>query len=203
MTTAGYVFLLVAALLARALSKGRTITDVPGDLGAFFAALISQDTNALKEVLARSGESTLDSASGSGGTVTVITQGERSKRAAALLAEVRRLGAGSRYVLGAEGPTGEFDCSGLVWRAMTNLRQFNGPRFTTYTFESVSKAFVDKVQADHVAGVMVGAIVLWHEHMGVVSGRDTYYSAKSPRAGIGEGKISEFGAPVVGYFIVK
>lgn len=202
MTTAGYVFLLVAALLARALSKGRTITDVPGDLGAFFTALVSQDSKALKEVLSRTGESTLGSADG-GSTSIVIKESGRAQHAAALLAETRRLGAGSRYVLGAEGPTGEFDCSGLVWRAMTNLHLFNGARFTTYNFESVTKGFVDKVEADPVAGVMVGAIVLWREHMGIVSGRNTYYSAKSPSRGIGESTISSFGAPVVGYYIVK
>lgn len=202
MTTAGYVFLLVAALLARALSKGRTITDVPGDLGAFFTALISQDPKALKEVLSRTGESTLGSSDG-GSTSIVIKESGRAQHAAALLAEARRLGAGSRYVLGSEGPTGAFDCSGLVWRAMTNLHLFNGERFTTYNFESVTKGFVDKVEVDPVAGVMVGAIVLWREHMGIVSGRDTYYSAKSPSRGIGESTISSFGAPVVGYYIVK
>ena len=56
MNTVAYVFILVAFLIIRGVTKGRGITELPGDLAAMFTALVTSDQKALAGVLARTGE---------------------------------------------------------------------------------------------------------------------------------------------------
>ena len=56
MNTLAWVFILVAGLIIRATSKGRSFTDIPDDLGDMVTALITSDVAALNEVLARTGD---------------------------------------------------------------------------------------------------------------------------------------------------
>lgn len=107
-----------------------------------------------------------------------------------LLANTMQLGnAAKGYKMGATGPT-LFDCSGLVWRALQ--KTYPGTwgktgRFVTANFKSKSRGMVTQVPK---ASAQIGDIVLWKTHIGIYSGPDLYYSAMSPRSGIGTSKIS-------------
>lgn len=56
MNTLAYVMILVAGLLVRGMTRGRSLTQLPGDLGDGFIALVRNDQAALKEVFARTGD---------------------------------------------------------------------------------------------------------------------------------------------------
>lgn len=58
MSTLGWVFILLFALIVRAISRGRSFTEIPTDLGDMVTAVIASDTAALSEVLARRGDAT-------------------------------------------------------------------------------------------------------------------------------------------------
>lgn len=53
MSTLGWIFILVGALVVRGVSRGRSINDLPGDLGDMFVSLVSADTKQLNSVLSR------------------------------------------------------------------------------------------------------------------------------------------------------
>lgn len=55
MTTIGWLLTLVALILIRGAMKGRSLTDFPSDLGDMMVGAISGDTNAVRDVLARTG----------------------------------------------------------------------------------------------------------------------------------------------------
>lgn len=56
MNTLGYVLVLIGLLVVRGVTKGRGLTDIPGDLGDMFIALVTSDTTGLSAVLARTGD---------------------------------------------------------------------------------------------------------------------------------------------------
>jgi peptidoglycan DL-endopeptidase CwlO len=96
------------------------------------------------------------------------------------------------YRWAATGPD-YYDCSGLIWRA-TQLIGYKGARFTTATLPGLKQ--FRRLQDREVN---VDDIVHWPAghggvtgHMGVVTGGDMFYSARSVRSGIGEAKISTF-----------
>lgn len=66
MTTMGWLLVLLAFLVLRGMSKGRSVTETYGDLAALFDAAIRGDGAAVKAVLARTGgtHSVADSGSG-------------------------------------------------------------------------------------------------------------------------------------------
>ena len=102
---------------------------------------------------------------------------------------------GRAYVFGTEGPH-TYDCSGLAWRALTYLKLYRGSRFTTYTILH-NPATRGQFVTIAATAAKVGDLVVWsensaHGHMGIVSGPDQFYSAESPRAGIGYQRISTF-----------
>lgn len=189
MNTIGWILLLFAAFLIRAVAKGRSITDLPSDISDAFTAAVSGDGAALSAVLARSGSS-LDpvapvAAPGAAGTATVGGTN--------LLGQAKELGGPAKgYRLGATGPD-YYDCSGLVWRACKDIGVYRGLRFTTHTFAIQGSGFTK-----HVTTPMVGDIVLWpNHHMGIVSGNDLFYSALSRKSGIKDTAIHNIsGTPV-------
>jgi len=107
-----------------------------------------------------------------------------------ILTEALRLGKSAKgYRFGDEGPD-YYDCSGLVWRAATNVGVYNGDRFTTYTVGH-------STQFRRVTDPRVDDIVVWsensaHGHMGVISAPDQFYSARSVADGLGYLSISHF-----------
>lgn len=115
-----------------------------------------------------------------------------------ILAEAKALGATAKgYRLGDEGPD-YYDCSGLVYAAAKAVGVYDGFRFTTYTIrESDQFTRIASVAAD------VDDIVVWsensaHGHMGVISGPDQFYSARSVADGLGYNRISTFHVYPVG-----
>lgn len=196
MNTVGYVMLFAAILIINSIARGR-VMHLFEDLGDAFTAAITGDYAELKSVLTLSGDDLTaptvvvgsdPAASGSVGT------------AGNLLSEMKRLAviADNRYILGTTGPK-SYDCSGLVWRACKNLGIYTGARFTTKSFPLAARGFA--VTTDRPT---VGDIVLWtNKHMGVVSGNDTFYSARNHKSGIGESRISTWPGSKPRYFRVN
>jgi cell wall-associated NlpC family hydrolase len=198
MTTVGYVLILVGLLAVRGMTKGRSLTQLPGDLGAMFDALATGNIANVRKVLALTGDAQTSTvtANPNDGTGSTPSTGASSAGGLSLLAECKRIGAGSKYVWGATGPT-SYDCSGLVYRAMANLGIYKGLRFTTLTFALQCKSLI---ASDGSAAV--GDVVVWHgipEHMGVVDGVNSFYSALSPSAGIKSIPITGMGGTPVYY----
>lgn len=178
MDTIGWLLILGAGFLIRAVSKGRSITDLPGDIGDAFTAAVSGDGKGLSEVLARTGTGLKATPSvdivGAADTIDGVATG------ASLLTAMHKRGAAAKgYKLTATGPD-YYDCSGLVWKACEDIGVYTGPRFTTSTFQIQAAGFTKPVTSP-----LVGDIVLWpRHHMGVVDGAGTFYSALNKKSGI-------------------
>lgn len=185
MTTFGWILILISFVVGRSAVKGRGLTDLPGDLGDLVTAAIQGDYASVQEVLDRTGtnlEADIPETSTGGGKALPgvgSPTGGPSATGEAVLAEMRRLGDGKPYKLGATGPN-SYDCSGLVYRAMVNKGAYNGARFTTATWVTTAA----RIGATKVEQPKVGDVVLWPGHMGVVDGADSFYSALSPQSGI-------------------
>ena len=169
MNTVGWVFILVAGLLVRGLTKGRTITDLPGDLSDLFTAFVTADQGKVSEVLKRTGSGQAPATSEVLAAESSIGVGDAAV-GSSLLNEVKRLGAAGHYSWGGTGSGNGYDCSGLIWRAMKNTNTYTGLRFTTLTFAVMARNRVTKVDASRAT---VGDIVVWTDHMGIVDGKGT------------------------------
>ena len=174
----GYLFLIVGFVLARQVAVGR-VGEIPGDAKELALAFLSNDMVTVKEVLSRRGENVPVGELGSAPTGTHPDN--------AILNEAMRLGnAAQGYRLGATGPD-YYDCSGLVWRAMKNLGMYDGARFVTATFATVA----NRQGWKQVSSPAAGNIILWPgKHMGISTGGDGMYSARSVAKGIGESTVS-------------
>ena len=103
------------------------------------------------------------------------------------VATARQLGNGRAYILDTTGPD-SYDCSGLIYRTLVNLGLYNGRRFSTRDWVTLSSHI-----AFSVSPPAVGDVVLWAaRHIGIVTGPDTFYSAYSPARGILDTSISQF-----------
>lgn len=197
--------------MARAVYKGR-VMNMGEDLSDAFLALVSNDTKALKNVLDRVGDSntaigadmtlyqpTLNAVGGVAigvgqGVGSMVDQLEGKANQSLSLAAVILGSKAKGYRWGATGPT-YYDCSGLMWAACKLVKSYNGQRFTTETFGKMARDSYAKVSGPP----QVDDVVLWPfklpyatGHMGVVTGPDKFYSARSVKSGIGEAKISTF-----------
>lgn len=56
MDTLGYVLIFTALAIIRAVTRGRSLTDIPGDLGDAFVAAVSVDMAGVREALNRTGD---------------------------------------------------------------------------------------------------------------------------------------------------
>lgn len=191
MQTIGWLLILVAILLIRSGVKGRGINAFT-DLSDAALAIMRGDSDKLKDISQRSGNA---NAYLRKNTTTLNNTGPSSS-STALLNEVMRLGnAAKGYRYGATGPD-YYDCSGLVWRAMTNLGLYNGSRFTTANFNSVNS---QTIHATKVNDIQMGDIILWSGHMGIATNATDFYSALSVRSGIKTAPINAVkrGTPTV------
>lgn len=203
------LFLVIFGVILLDIGRRGRVKDIGTDLSDAFFALISQDPDALGEVLAREGEDLSatesdlekwnqvgDVALSAAAAVKAAGVGSAGENVGAsvgraasglLLNECVRLGTAAKgYRWTATGPD-YYDCSGLVWRACKNLGIYTGPRFTTSTVSSI-KGF------NRVTTPSVGDIVVWPgDHMGVVAGDNRYYSARSRKSGIGYSTITGHG----------
>lgn len=192
MTTIGWLFILAAAVILRQVAKGRVV-ELPQDARDMLVGALRGDFEAVKEAAARSGEGLTPSLAAEGSSTISGTAGggAASSSGAAVIAEMKRLGDGKRYIWsGTFAPgSGGGDCSGLVWRALHNLGIYKGPRFTTFTFPVQSRGF-----ATRVSDPQPGDIVVWNRgltgHMGIVTGPNRFYSALSSEAGVREAQMS-------------
>ncbi len=222
MNTIGWLFILSGIVIARQVARGR-VMNLPEDLGDAFIAFASGDSDALGEVLGRRGEAAAPTAAdlaifnltegvttglttGIGTTADAIgkgwgqlTGGIGNLALAAIMLGEKAKG----YRWAATGPD-YYDCSGLIWRACQGIG-YKGSRFSTATIRSRKDFKIISAPATQGPGVTaagINDIVLWPAgsggvtgHMGVITGVDKFYSARSIRSGIGESKISTFRKP--------
>jgi cell wall-associated NlpC family hydrolase len=185
MNPVGYPLLIVGGFLVRQTFVGRA-RDSAADAKDLSLAFLQGDMSGVSTVFGRRGASTT---SAGGSEVATPPAGAlvSGPSLSGLTGEVQALGSKARgYRLGATGPD-YYDCSGLIWRAMHNLDLYKGGRFTTSSFANVAKLQGWKMVSSPVSG----DIVLWSgSHMGVATGNDGMYSARSTAKGIGPSTIS-------------
>lgn len=189
MSTLAWLFILIGVLVARSVSKGR-VTNIGQDLSDAFLAIVSGNSDDLSEVLSRTGDSTTPDQGDLGvGNLTQVRVGDVT--GGKILAAAHALASKAKgYRFGAAGPT-YYDCSGLVYRAVQTVG-YKGPRFFTATVQAMPGFHKLDITRDPPK---VDDIVLWTgHHMGIVSGSDTFFSARSVKSGIKDATISTFGS---------
>lgn len=198
MNPVGYPLLVVGAFLMRETFVGRARDSVT-DAKDLSLAFLQGDMGEVSTVFGRRGE-TLNASVGGGVVAVSPTDAPiQGPSLSGLMGAVETLGSKARgYRLGATGPD-YYDCSGLVWRAMRDTGIYKGSRFTTSTFANVAKGQGWKM----VTAPMAGDVVLWSgKHMGIATGGDGMYSARSSKMtpNIGpstiSGDSSVFGKPL-------
>lgn len=180
----GYALILIGVLLARQVMVGRASNTVE-DLRDAALGFLSGDTGAVKDAFSRRG-------GGGSGVVSsssfpeIQTGGGGSSYGLAVMNAAVTLGKNAKgYVWGATGPN-YYDCSGLIWRACQKAKVYTGGRFTSASFPEVMALAIEEVQAP-----AAGDIIVWRgKHMGIATGPDSYYSARSPSKGIGGASIT-------------
>jgi cell wall-associated NlpC family hydrolase len=203
--TLGWLFILSGILIARQVSRGR-IMEISTDLGDAFIAVASGDSDALGEVLGRKGEAATPTAAdeaianlteGVTGAFSITANsladgiGEAANQISGIAVAAIILGSKAKgYRWASTGPD-YYDCSGLMWRACQGVG-YKGSRFSTASIGG-------RKEFKKVASPSVNDIVLWTAgrggvtgHMGVVTGPNRFYSARSLKSGIGESGISSF-----------
>jgi len=194
MSTIAWLLILAAIIIGRQVVAGRVL-NISGDLSDAFLAITRGDYKGLAEVFSRTGDANVADMGIPNATTPIaglVTSGAQGVVRSTLAKAAVDLGSKAKgYRFTATGPD-YYDCSGLMWRAAQHAG-FSGPRFTT---ENVLSA---KGFARIGSGQGVGDIVLWPAgsgglsgHMGVITGADEFYSARSVRSGIGYSKISTF-----------
>lgn len=197
MSTIGWILILFGALLIRQVAHGRAL-NLPEDISDAFLAIVSGDADGLSGVLSRSGDSATPTAVQPVGGALGGPLGVGATGLAA--AAMKRGKAAKGYRWAATGPDW-YDCSGLIWRACQDVG-YKGSRFTTADIRM--RSGFKRVDAPGTEGpgfvaATINDIVLWPAgsggitgHMGVITGPDQFYSARSPRSGISNAKISTF-----------
>jgi cell wall-associated NlpC family hydrolase len=189
--------------------------NIAHDLSDAALAFAAADTDALGEILSRTGPAatptaadlaifnltagvtggltTAGSAIG-GGIGDAFGQLKGSLEGSIALAAVVLGEKAKGYRWAATGPD-YYDCSGLMWRAAQGVG-YKGFRFTTSTIgvaPGFHKISPPATQGPGLVSATVGDLVVWPaHHMGVITGPDRFYSARNPKAGIGESSISGF-----------
>lgn len=195
MAPIGLLLIVIGGLLMRQIVAGRvpeTMSDlrelandaIVGDFDGVWETLTSTGTPETSVAITTTSDSAGSDTDSDGGSGT----GSATASGNGLLSTAKELGSGARYVMGATGPN-SYDCSGLVWKALQAENVYKGSRFTTATFNNVAPKFADKVSSPQVGDIANDAS---GRHMGIVSGKDMFYSAMNPTAGIGSAKISTF-----------
>lgn len=195
MSTVGYLFILISLVIIRQVTKGR-VMNLGEDISDVFLSLVSGDTDALGEVLTRTGDSAEASqayfAAGQGVAGALNSAGEAV--GGLVSAAVKRGKAAKGYRWTATGPD-YYDCSGLMWRACQDLG-YKGSRFTTSSVASrpgFTRVAGPNVEGPGLKQARIGDIVLWPgHHMGVMTDSNQFYSARSAKSGIGYAAIKGF-----------
>lgn len=187
MNTLGYLFILCAILLGRAVSRGR-VMQIGQDLSDGFLAIVQGNSDSLAEVLHRTGDGSVAAEFNPAIADTAnkaVSSGVSTVIGAMFVQKAEQLGSAAKgYRWAAAGPD-YYDCSGLAWRTVQAF-DYTGPRFFTSTVSSMPGF-------SRVTDPQIGDIALWPAyHMGFVTGPNKFYSARNPKSGIGETAISTF-----------
>jgi len=193
--TLAWILILAAIVIGRQVAKGRAL-NLPDDLSDAFLAFTRGDTNALTEVLSRTGDSAtassadLEAVGKSVGGIVTDAAAHAGIAGAAISLGTKAKG----YRWAASGPE-YYDCSGLMYRACQQGAGYKGPRFNT-------TSVLQQTGMQRTNNPTTGDMVLWPVgsggvtgHMGVITGADEFYSARSVKSGIGYSKISTFRKP--------
>ena len=210
----GYALIIVGVLLARQVMVGRA-SNTGEDLRDAALGFLSGDVGKVRDAFSRRGGGAAGVVGSSSSYPDIQTGGSGSTLGLAVMnAAIARGSKAKGYVWGTTGPD-TYDCSGLIWRAFQDAGVYKGIRFTSSTYISMMGvprgnpftggkfAISERVQAP-----AAGDIILWQgKHMGVATGPDSYYSARSPSKGIGGASISGdagyFGTQPLVYRIVR
>lgn len=197
MNTFGWLLIAGGAALIWAAATDRVFDEdgtfiLPQSLTDLFTAAVTGDTSGLKPASGTGiGAATpavvvAEQLPGSADTPTAI------QPAGDILGAAKRLGGVAKgYRWAATGPA-YYDCSGLVWQAVRTAHpKLRGlPRFIVGTMRvgPWRKHFTP------ISTPAVGDIVYWgpNQHVGIVDGPGTFYSARNPRSGIGTSRIDGF-----------
>lgn len=200
MNTIAYVFIFIGIIIFQRVSKGRAL-NITEDLSDAFQAIVNGNADDFAEIFNRTG----DTATPSAGVIvgSAVAEAVGSAAAGALTEQQKtanqrisywaiRLGEAAKgYRWAATGPD-YYDCSGLMYRAAQKVG-YRGPRFFTATVQGMPGFKRIGSPSLGVSQASPGDIVLWPgHHMGVVIGSNRMYSARNPRAGIGETPIKGF-----------
>lgn len=188
MPIAGLVLIIVGGFVMKEVIVGRT-SSVFSDAKTIGSGIINFDMGSVASTLTNVSATDTASASLGSGLADAVSEANGTATGSSLLNEVQSLGSSAKgYELGATGPS-YYDCSGLVWQALRTLGLYDGPRFTTATFDAVAPKF-----AKRTTSPSAGDIINWPSkgHMGVYMSTDLFYSAMNPSAGIGQANISTF-----------
>lgn len=200
MNTVAWAFIFIGVIIVRAVAKGRA-TNIPGDLGDAFQALVAGDYDNFAEALNRSGDTATVSqgevvgtsvANALGGEVAgVLSETQKQVNGTIGYWAVKLGEAAKGYRFGSTGPD-YYDCSGLMYRACQKVG-YKGPRFFTGTVAAMPG--MKRIASPNlgVSQVTRGDLVVWPgHHMGVVTSPGRFYSARSVKSGIGEAPIKGF-----------
>lgn len=184
MPTLGLLFVFGGVFLAYQVARGRA-KNVPGDARDFVVGAFTGDINKILHTARQPGTASV--APGASTSLETTGAGTGTASGATLLSMMQSLGQNASYKYAGTGPD-QYDCSGLVWRAMTDLGIYNGSRFSSSTWAVVAP----QIGATQVDSPAVGDIVVWPgKHMGIVTGPDQMYSALNPSNGIITSSISD------------
>lgn len=214
MPSLGYALIIVGVLLARQVMVGRA-TNTGEDLRDAALGFLAGDVGKVRDAFSRRGGGVAGVVDSSSSYPDVQTGGSGSTLGIAVMnAAIARGSKAKGYIWGTTGPD-YYDCSGLIWRACQDAGVYRGPRFTSSSYIAVMGVPRGNpitggkfAISERVTTPAAGDIILWQEkHIGVATGVDAYYSARSPSKGIGGASISGdagyFGTQPLVYRIVR
>lgn len=111
MTTIGWLLILLAGVCIRALTRGRSLGQVPGDIGDVFIGLVTGNTDEVRNALTRTGPTNVAVVDNVNVNAAVL-QGSSTK-GAAVVAYAATF-AGVPYKWGGTDPVNGMDCSGYT-----------------------------------------------------------------------------------------
>lgn len=117
-----------------------------------------------------------------------------------LINEVEALAkqAGDKYVYGGTTTSG-FDCSGLIYDALSQLGVQNPPRTSEEQWSWTQHINANQIQPGDLVFAQFPGDNAPPGHVGIYIGNGQVFSARDPQAGIGIDSLSSWGSAIYGY----